>query len=131
MKKSIALRNSKKGFTLVEVIVVIAIIAILAAITIPTMLGFVEKANEAQALTDARAVFVAAQAEAMSSGTQFGGTITADDATAINVWIGEDLATAENTTVTTISGKVTEMTFDAGDYTATYENGAFTVEKSS
>jgi len=129
MKKLLALKNSKKGFTLIEVIVVIAIIAILAAVTIPTMIGFIEKANEAQALVDARAVFVAAQAEAMSSGIDFAGTIDADDATAINGWIGETLATATNTTVTTSSGKVTALTFDNGTYTATYASSAFTVTK--
>ena len=38
-------QKSKKGFTLVELIVVIAIIAILAAVAIPTTLHFVEKAK--------------------------------------------------------------------------------------
>ncbi|HBL84806.1 MAG: hypothetical protein A2Y17_01555 [Clostridiales bacterium GWF2_38_85] len=129
MKKLLALRKSKKGFTLVEIIVVIAIIAILAAITIPTMAGFISKANEAQALTDARAVYVAAQAEAMSSDTDFAGTIDAADATAINVWIGETLVTATNTTVTTVDGKVTALTFTDGTYTATYADGEFTTSK--
>ncbi len=39
--------KSKKGFTLVEVIVVIAIIAALAAILIPTMIGYVARAHVA------------------------------------------------------------------------------------
>ncbi len=38
--------KEKKGFTLMEVIVVIAILAILASIAVPTISGYIEKANE-------------------------------------------------------------------------------------
>lgn len=44
VKKLQALR-AKKGFTLVELIVVIAIIAVLAAILVPTMMGMVTKSR--------------------------------------------------------------------------------------
>ncbi len=46
--------SRKKGFTMVELVIVIAVIAILAAILIPTFTNLIRKANEASALADAR-----------------------------------------------------------------------------
>ena len=45
---------SKKGFTLVEIIVVLVILAILAAILIPSMVGYIDKANKKTAVVEAR-----------------------------------------------------------------------------
>ena len=39
-------RFNKKGFTLVEIIVVLVILAILAAIAVPSVLGYVEEAKK-------------------------------------------------------------------------------------
>lgn len=61
MKTLLALRN-KKGFTLVELIVVIAIIAVLVAIAVPAMVGYIERANEQVAASNCRAVVSAASA---------------------------------------------------------------------
>ena len=47
-------RTNKKGFTIVELVIVIAVIAILAAVLIPTFSGLVEKANKNAALTEAK-----------------------------------------------------------------------------
>ena len=41
-------RSSKKGFTIVELIIVIAVIAVLAAVLIPTFSNLIQKANEAK-----------------------------------------------------------------------------------
>ncbi|MEF2886154.1 prepilin-type N-terminal cleavage/methylation domain-containing protein [Gemmiger sp.] len=40
------LRNNKKGFTLVELIVVLTILAVLAAMLIPALQGYIEKSLE-------------------------------------------------------------------------------------
>ena len=52
-------RNRKKGFTLIELIVVIAILGILAAILIPQFTGFQERARENAILAEARSVATA------------------------------------------------------------------------
>ena len=47
-------RNNKKGFTIVELVIVIAVIAILAAVLIPTFSGIIKKANESADLQAVR-----------------------------------------------------------------------------
>ena len=60
----------KKGFSLVELIIVIAVIGVLAAILIPTFTNVINKSNEKSALSDARNVMTTfistAQAESTS-----------------------------------------------------------------
>ncbi len=53
-------RKNKKGFTLVELVVVIIILAILAAILIPSFLGYMNKAQNSQKHVQARSVYLAA-----------------------------------------------------------------------
>ena len=47
-------RLNKKGFTIVELVIVIAVIAILAAVLIPTFSNVIEKANTSSALSEAK-----------------------------------------------------------------------------
>ncbi len=59
-------KDSNKGFTLVELIVVLVILAILAAILVPALLGYIDRAREKQTVLNAKSCLTAAQAE-MSS----------------------------------------------------------------
>jgi prepilin-type N-terminal cleavage/methylation domain-containing protein len=63
---------NKKGFTLIELIVVIAIIAILAAILIPALLDYIDAANYTQAQSNARSHYTAAVLWAATDGTTTG-----------------------------------------------------------
>ena len=53
--------KEKKGFTLVELIVVLVILAILAALLIPALTGYIDKAKEKQITAETRQVVMAAQ----------------------------------------------------------------------
>ena len=50
-------KTNKKGFTLVELVIVIAVIAILAAVLIPVFTNIIGEAKEKAALADARNVY--------------------------------------------------------------------------
>ena len=60
------MRNNKKGFTIVELVIVIAVIAILAVVLIPTFSGIINKADDSAALQEARGIltnYIAEEAE--------------------------------------------------------------------
>lgn len=54
-------KKRSQGFTLVEVIVVVVILAILAAILVPSMIGWIKKAEEKTAVVGCRTCVLAAQ----------------------------------------------------------------------
>ena len=77
MIKKLQKLKAKKGFTLVELIVVIAIIGVLAAILVPTMLGYVENSRITSADQIAKTIKDAAQVAATEMDTQGMGLATA------------------------------------------------------
>ena len=76
-------RNTKKGFTLVELVIVIAVIAILAGVLIPTFSNVVAKAQESAAIQEAVNAYKEAYAIDMADGKLDGASngITVDATT--------------------------------------------------
>ena len=70
-------KMNKKGFTLIEMLVVIAIIAVLVAIIIPTVTSATDKASAAANAANLRSI----KAEIVTA-------MLTDDDTATNVWAG-------------------------------------------
>lgn len=60
-------KMNKKGFTIVELVIVIAVIAILAAVMIPTFAGVVDKANASKALQEVKNAYTATLANDLST----------------------------------------------------------------
>lgn len=58
-----AKKNTERGFTLVELIVVLVILAILAALLIPALTGYIDKARKSQVVAETRALTQAVQTE--------------------------------------------------------------------
>ena len=94
-------KMNKKGFTIVELVIVIAVIAILAAVLIPTFSGIIEKANKSAALQEARNAYTELYADDIQDGV-IDGKI---NGTAITLDTG--------VTYTTDAGKVTAFSYTA------------------
>ena len=60
------LKKNKKGFTLVEIIVVLVIVGILMALAVPAVMKYINEAAETKVQSQVRAGYVAAQSYATS-----------------------------------------------------------------
>lgn len=106
------MKMNKKGFTLIEMLVVIAIIAILVSIVVPTVTNSTEKAKETADAANIRSIVSEITIAGMTAGTDqtsdaYTMTQTGDfDASGITEIAGEPIAT--------FAGKATVVvTYDA------------------
>ena len=92
--------SNKKGFTLVELVVVIAIIGVLAAILVPSMMGYVKKSRLKTANGNAKTAYntaAGALADLETSGVQVESLSETVDATSGTTSIPDiDSVTASN-----------------------------------
>lgn len=97
------MKNKKKGFTLVELIVVLAILAILAAMLVPALTGYIDKANEKKVVAAARQYEIAAQtvvSDAYASNVDITKIeITNDDTVTVKVTYGGSTKTLKKADV--------------------------------
>ena len=126
-------KTNKKGFTIVELVIVIAVIAILAAVMIPTFGGIIERANESAAKQEASIAYKAAYAIDVVDGKVDGKkgdvaiatTDLADDIKTDGVTIGyAEEGTPKVLTFTFTNAKYTVKTTDGVNWTVTPKTAA-------
>lgn len=154
--------TNKKGFTIVELVIVIAVIAILAAVLIPNLSRLVTKADKSAAMQEAKAAMdndlINAEGD-LENMTKYTGTVgsktvqyyvVGEFATGTTLAEGEETATIASNGTVTIVENATESgttyyvvhaydgvysetdnsyTIVKGDFTCTFANGVWTVEK--
>lgn len=109
--------KEKKGFTLVELIVVLVILAILAALLIPALTGYIDKAKNKSVIAETRQAVMAAQTlvdeeygkTSAVGGASGIGSITQDDIQKL----AEVKGTIDTTKITVSEGKITSLTYVA------------------
>ena len=118
-------KNNKKGFTLVELIVVLVILAILAALLIPALTGYIDKAKKKQIVAETRQAVMAAQTIADENYAE--GKTDAASAGELNNTNGDaiktlaDLPSSAVAEVTTLTGgKVLGLTYTRDGWKCEY-----------
>ena len=140
-------KKNRKGFSLVELIVVLVIMAILAAALVPSLMGYIKKTKQQNVNSEAQSVVQAAQTIASGAYASADGKYTVDGyATAIDfstikgvesadtsdyVNAAEKLAEVPTDAETKITlnadGRVTKLEYKRSNCTVTYELDASTL----
>jgi|WetSurMetagenome_2_1015567.scaffolds.fasta_scaffold121667_1 type IV pilus assembly protein PilA len=110
------LRKSKKGFTLIELVVVIAILGILAAILVPVIGGFITRANTARDQANARNLY---NCYAMALATGATDAVTGTGLTAVPTSVAGlfgSLPSGISYSVTVTAGSVRSVTYNGQTY---------------
>ena len=125
-------KSSKKGFTLVELIVVLVILAVLAAMLVPALVGYIDKAKAEKEFQTASTVYSAAQAvitEAYGKGDITSGTgclkqdgfhaNATDTGAGANSDYGTEVCTLAGVTFDATNGPVKSFEFSYTNYIIT------------
>ncbi len=117
---------NKKGFTIVELVIVIAVIAILAAVLIPTFSGVVEKANQSSAMQAAKNAYTEYLVEETSNVTtkhdliidtgKYYATVTNNQFDSASITKDDAVGTATLTPITNGSASNNTFKINGGHY---------------
>lgn len=126
--------KNKKGFTLIEIVIVIVIIAILAAMLVPSLLKWVDNANQKSFLEAANTIKTSTLSyvtEQYAAGTSIDDQGDIADWQPISDLVGKKIAASKTdasdygVTFTVSAGnKLSSMVVTNGKYTATWDEAA-------
>lgn len=123
--------KNKKGFTLVELIVVIVIILVLATVMVPQVLKYVDQARMANCKSDAATILSQVQVDLITREVQ-------DELNLEPVALGSGLVNVKEdgsipgeneASVTLKAGEVVSFAYNDGKYTASWSSSGWSIDK--